>query len=72
MDLDSHLVVNIELVQSDEVSSSDAMKKDGLVRTVHFFNSNGLQLGSLVTDPHLQIAKWVREELPNTKHYYDA
>ena len=66
MDLDSHLVVNIELVQSNEVSSSNSMEKEGLVRTVHFLNSNGLQLGSLVTDCHLQIAKWVKEEL--SKH----
>ena len=66
MDFDSHLVVNIEKIQSNDVSNSNAMEKKGLVRTVRFLYSNGLQLGSLVTDRHLQIAKWVREEL--SKH----
>ena len=29
-------------------------------------------MGALVTDRHSQVAKWVRETLPETRHYYDV
>ena len=47
------------------------MKKEGLTRAVDFLHSNGLQIATLVTDRHSQIAKWVREKMPGTAHQYD-
>ena len=32
----------------------------------------GFNVAALVTDRHRQIAKWIRENLPNVKHYYDV
>ena len=32
----------------------------------------GLTIGTLVTDRHAQIAKWVRNELPSTIHLFDV
>ena len=48
------------------------MEKEGLVRAVQLLHSNDLTVGILVTDRHSQITKWVRENLPNTHHYYDV
>ena len=36
------------------------------------FAQNGLEVGVLVTDRHSQIAKWMRENLPNVVHFYDV
>ena len=40
------------------------MEKEGLVRSVGFLQKHKLDIGVLVTDRHIQIAKWVRENLP--------
>ena len=31
-----------------------------------------LEIGTLITDHHTQITESIREELPNTIHYYDV
>ena len=48
------------IAQSNEVSSSNHMEK------------KGLQLGALVSDKHLQIQKWMREEHTDIKNYLDV
>lgn len=37
------------------------MEKEGLVRAVRYFEDNGVAISHLITDRHLQVAKWVRE-----------
>lgn len=44
------------------------MEKEGLVRAVRYFEDNGVA----ITDRHLQVAKWVRENTPETTHYIDV
>lgn len=44
------------------------MEKEGLIRSVAFLNAKGLVIGKLVTDRHVQVKKWVQENLPETKH----
>ena len=58
-------------MQSNEVKSSSHMEKEGLTRAVDFLHSNGFEIQTLVTDRHSQIAKWVREKMPETAHRYD-
>ena len=48
------------------------MEKEGLVRAINVLEDNDLTVGTLVTDRHSQVAKWVRETLPETRHYYDV
>ena len=43
-----------------------------MIRAVQKLQENGLEVGTLVTDRHSQIAKWIREELPDTTHFYDV
>ena len=47
------------------------MEKEGLVRNTEFIEKNGLEIGTLITDRHPQITKWMREKQPNINHYYD-
>ena len=42
--------------------------KEGLVRSVKKLTDYGLSIDVLVTDRHGQIAKWIRENLPNVTH----
>ena len=45
---------------------------EGLYRVLEFLKEKHLQVGILVTDRHQQITKWMREEHPSVKHYFDV
>ncbi|XP_056000372.1 uncharacterized protein LOC125656629 isoform X1 [Ostrea edulis] len=72
IDLEKGIVIDIQLVQSNEVKNSNGMEKRGLERAVDWVKNNDLEIGTIVTDRHLQIQKWIRENLPETTHYYDV
>ncbi|XP_067659703.1 uncharacterized protein [Haliotis asinina] len=72
MELSTSKVVHVELVQSNEVKNSNAMEKEGLTRSVHFLREEEMHIPTIVTDRHLQIQKWIREEMPDTVHHYDV
>ncbi|KAI4806305.1 hypothetical protein KUCAC02_017134 [Chaenocephalus aceratus] len=67
MDLESNVVLDL---QSNECGGSYHMELEGLKRMVAFFEDI-LEIGTLVTDRHRQIAKWIRENMSYTKHLYD-
>lgn len=48
------------------------MEKEGLVHVLKFLEDHGLRVEVLVTDRHTQINKWVRENRPEIKHYFDV
>jgi len=55
--------------QSNEVQSSYHCEKEGLTRCL---NTVGADLiGTLVTDRHRQIAKYIREDFPDITHLFD-
>lgn len=39
---------------------------------MRWLQEHHLQIGIIITDRHLQIQKWIRENLPQTTHYYDV
>ena len=47
------------------------MELEGLRRAITRSKGDGLEIGTLVTDRHRQIAKWIRETIPDTAHYFD-
>lgn len=57
---------------SNQVKNSNAMEKRGLKLAVKWLQQHHLQIGIIITDRHLQIQKWIRENLPQTTHYYDV
>jgi solute carrier family 8 (sodium/calcium exchanger) len=54
------------------VKSSAHMEKEGLIRCVKTFSNEGIQIQTLITDRHVQIVKWVRENVPETTHCFDV
>lgn len=58
--------------QSNEVKKQFTHGKKGIVRCVDFFNNDNINIQTLVTDRHVQIVKWVRENMLETTHYFDV
>ena len=48
------------------------MEKGGLRRSAEHFKLKGVEINSSATDRHVQINKWIRENMGRTKHYYDV
>ena len=47
------------------------MEHRGLVQALKFLANSSVQIETLVTDRHKQIAKYMREYKPSTDHCYD-
>ena len=62
---------SITYLQSNEVKSSNHMEQMGLVRALQFLADNSLHVATLVTDRHIQIAKYMAEVKPDIEHLYD-
>jgi solute carrier family 8 (sodium/calcium exchanger) len=48
------------------------MESEGLIRTMAYFCDMEVEIGTVVTDHHVQVIKWVRENMPNTRHEFDV
>ena len=48
------------------------MEKEGCIRAMEFIENQGLEVGLFVSDRHIQISKWMHEEMPETDHKYDV
>ncbi|KAF3861261.1 hypothetical protein F7725_000037 [Dissostichus mawsoni] len=57
--------------RSNECGGSYHMEKTGLERSLAHLERQGLAVGTMVTDRHRQIAKWLRETYPHIEHLYD-
>ena len=72
MEMRLNKVVDIQLVQSNEVGGSFHMELEGLKRTIQLLWQNDLVPSVIISDRHVSIQKWIRENLPDTTHYYDV
>uniref|UniRef100_A0A8C1U4M5 Uncharacterized protein n=1 Tax=Cyprinus carpio TaxID=7962 RepID=A0A8C1U4M5_CYPCA len=72
MNLEDNKVVDIQLIQSNEVGASPRMEREGFLRSLQFLESAGLRVGAIVTDRHPSIQKYLREQRPDIKHYFDT
>ena len=52
------------------MKSSNHMEHKGSVRALQFLADNSLQVATLVTDRHNQIAKYMAEVKPKIEHCY--
>jgi uncharacterized pyridoxamine 5'-phosphate oxidase family protein len=48
------------------------MELAGLTRAIQLLEGLGCNITELVTDRHLQVQKFMREEQPHIKHLYDV
>ena len=53
------------------MKSSYHLEPEGLTRGIKFLESQALVKNTVVSDRHVQIRKWVKENLPHTQHYFD-
>ncbi|XP_066269490.1 uncharacterized protein [Branchiostoma lanceolatum] len=72
MELRKNVVIDVQLVQSNEVGGSYHMEKEGLERSLHLLQDTwNLDVGTLVTDRHSGIIKWLRDHQPDIIHLFD-
>ena len=73
IDLSTNKVTSsYNVLQSNEVKSSNHMELEGLVRALNFLTDNQVQIGTIITDRHKQINKYLREKHPSIEHRYDV
>ena len=48
------------------------MKRRDLEKVVEWIHRHHLEIGTIISDRHIQIQKWIREILPQTTHFYDV
>uniref|UniRef100_A0A667ZJW4 Uncharacterized protein n=1 Tax=Myripristis murdjan TaxID=586833 RepID=A0A667ZJW4_9TELE len=44
----------------------------GLIRSLNLLENSGVKISSIISDRHLQIQKFLREQKPEIKHFYDV
>ncbi|XP_070177851.1 uncharacterized protein [Littorina saxatilis] len=64
-------VIDVQVVQSNEVGNSARCENEGLRRMIHFLRQAGHGVEAIVTDRHSQNTKFIREQMPDVKHYFD-
>ncbi|XP_071834548.1 uncharacterized protein [Apostichopus japonicus] len=75
-------VIHVELVQEicyilqkNEVANSYQMELEALKRGIAWLQTMELEMGTIITDCHMQVTAWIREELTkkeDIKHYFDV
>ena len=48
------------------------MELEGLIRSMKLIEDHNIDVSLLVTDRHRQVSKWIREQMPDTVHKFDA
>ena len=59
-------------MQVTEARNSNKMKKMGFQKALKFLMDEGAVLEQIITDQHIQIRKYLKEEEPNTTHQFDV
>ena len=72
MDEDSGDVVAFNVVQVSEVSSSNAMEKEGFTRCIRDMEEKGVKISRVTTDCHVSISSCMAKDFLHIKHQYDV
>ncbi|XP_055958272.1 uncharacterized protein LOC126827962 [Patella vulgata] len=72
MDLESGIVLDVQLIQVTEVNDSYAMEKEGLIRGLEALKGKGVQATDLTTDRHCSVRKHMRTMEPDINHWFDV
>ena len=57
--------------QANETGGSSPMELEGAKRAFDYLARVGINMRVFISDRHRGIAKWIRENKPNTSHFYD-
>ena len=72
MDEDTGNVVAFNVAQVSEVSSSNAMEKEGLTRSIEMLEGKGVNITRVATDRNVSIASCISSYYPHISHQYDV
>ena len=72
IDLEHSKVLDMQLIQSNEVTSSNAMELEGLKRCLNMLDNSNIEIESLTSDRHRGVQKYMREQRPLIRHFYDV
>ena len=72
MDEDTGNVVAFNVVQVTEVSSSNAMEKEGFTRCIEMLEGKGVNISRVTTDRHVSISSCMAKDYPHINHQYDV
>lgn len=71
MDLETYRIMDVKLVQVNEVKNSNAMELEGLKRCLEFL-AKYINITDIITDRHVMVKKFLREEMPHIRHWFDV
>ena len=72
MDDDTGNVVAFNVIQVSEVTSSNAMEKEGFSRCIEILESNDVTINRIATDRHVPISSCMSKDHPHINHQYDV
>ena len=72
LDDDSGKVVAFSVVQVSEVTSSNAMEKEGFKCCIESLEDDRVQIDRIATDRHVSISSFMNKEHPQINHQYDV
>ncbi|XP_011677896.2 uncharacterized protein LOC105444839 [Strongylocentrotus purpuratus] len=72
MEMNINKVIHVELVQKSEVANSYNMELEALRRGLVWVEQTDLELGTIITDRHVQVRAWIRQNLKEVQHYFDV
>lgn len=72
MDSQSKKVATFSVVQVTEVTSSNAMEKEGFVRCLETLEENEVTINTVTTDRHTSITSSMEKDYSHIKHQYDV
>ena len=72
IDEDIGNVVAFQVVQVTEVTSSNAMEKEGFKRCKELLGGKDITISRITTDRYVSITSAMAKDHPNIKHQYDV
>lgn len=71
MEEESKLILDCQLVQKTETTSSAAMEKVGFKRALENLDDNGVEVQGIATDRHMGIGAMIKTDYPDMQHEFD-
>ena len=72
IDQSSDKIVDFEIVQVSEVTSSNAMEREGFKRCMENIQSKGVKVKVVATDRHVSIKSDIKQMYTDVDHQFDV
>ena len=72
IDQNSDKIVDFQIVQVTEVTSSNAMEREGFKRCMDSIQGKGAHVNVVATDTHVSIKSDMKKNYPDVNHQFDV